>query len=63
MVIRMSDKLHDYLIAKGYDQDTVDEVCERAAMLEHLAGKSRWKAGVDAQRMHLGKVEAQHHDI
>ncbi len=57
------DKLAEYLIAKGYDQDTVDEVVERAALLEHLAGKTRWKAGIEAQRMHLGKVEAQQHDI
>jgi hypothetical protein len=57
------DKLRDYLLAKGHDTDPVDEVCERAALLEHLAGKSRWKAGIDAQRMHLGKVEVQAHDI
>lgn len=58
-----SDKLRDYLTAKGYDQDTVDEVCERAALLQFSADKTRWKAGIDAQRMHLGKVEAQQHDI
>lgn len=57
------DKLRDYLLAKGYDTDLVDEVCERAAVLEHMAGKTRWKAGVDAQRMHLGKVEAHQYDI
>lgn len=59
----MSDPLREYLTAKGYDQDTVDTVCERAAILEHSAGKTRWKAGIDAQREHLGKVEAQQHDI
>ena len=59
----MSDKLRDYLLAKGYDQDLVDEVCERAAILEHSAGKTRWKAGVDAQIDHMGKLECKQHDI
>jgi len=61
---RMSgDKLADYLAAKGYHQDDIDTVVERAALLEHLASKTRWKAGIDAQRMHLGSVEAQQYDI
>ena len=57
------DKLAEYLINKGYDQDIVDVVCERAALLEHLAGKTRWKAGINAQIDHLGKVECNQHDI
>ena len=57
------DKLADYLTAKGYDQDTVDETVERAALLQFLAGKSRWKAGVDAQVQVIGKTVVNAHDI
>jgi hypothetical protein len=61
--VSTGDLLAEHLLAKGYPQDEVDIVVERAALLQFLAGKTRWKAGVDAQIDHLGKLECKQHDI
>lgn len=59
----MPDQLRDNLIAKGISDDQADETVERAAVLQFDAGKSRWKAGIDAQRQVIGEVVSKEHDI
>lgn len=59
----MTDILRDILLTRGHDPDLVDEITERAAILQYDAGLERWRAGVEAQRQNLMGVEAYRHDI
>ena len=57
------DTLYDRLVALGHDQDVAHAVCERAAIMEHDGGLSRWRAGVAAQREVLGNAVCTGSDI
>lgn len=57
-----NDQLAVHLHKRGVSMDDIDRIVERAAMLES-AQKSRWKAGIDAQRMVLGDAVCIEHDI
>jgi len=57
------DTLFDRLVALGYDRDVAHAVCERAAIMEHDGGMSRWRAGVAAQRDVLGNAVCTDSDI
>jgi hypothetical protein len=46
-----------------YSDATIEETCERAAIIEHDGGKDRWHACIDAQRQHLGVVETTAADL
>jgi hypothetical protein len=58
-----SDPLYTYLTAMGADHDTAALVVERAAIIQHQAGKSRWKASIEAQMQTLGEVKTNRSDI
>lgn len=59
----MPDLLETELLARGVSQDLVDLVVERAAIVQFDAGKSRWKAGIDAQMIHLEEILVKGADI
>lgn len=54
--------LRSELISKGYSEDTVDEVVERAATIES-DGVDHWRAAIQAQQQLLGEAVATSHDL
>lgn len=57
------DRLLSDLLAAGTPHDQADAIVERAAILQYDAGRTRWYAGVTAQKQVLGRVVVNHSDI